>query len=423
MRRQTLAAALSGAATVALALTVFAVPASAQDARTTPFEGCWSPVGGSGPDLCIASAEGGLELIRYADGRETAREFLPLNASRDVEHEGCRGVERARFSDDGTRILVRTEYVCDGGLERVESGILAWPAGSGSREGPGAAQLLDVRAVTLGDESVAWVQRYRTDAAPGTRSDAMRVEVARRVAAAPLQPADVVDAAEMVDARALEAWIAESGSSFDLDAGTLVALADAGVAPDVLDVMIAVSHPEHFALAVDDGMMRAEVVDRGGVARNGWAAGGWGFSPWGWGAPGAFGWNPAFGSAFGWDPFFAWSPFGFNRFGWNSRFGAFGRAGWGGWGGGWGGGVVVVPGGNAGGVDSGGRVVNGRGYTSGRRGTSTGRSAAPSGRSRPQAAPSRGSSTGGGAVSRGSRSGSGRSTGRTAKPRRGGGGL
>lgn len=404
---------LTGTAAALLLVSLGAGPAAGQDARATPFVGCWSPAGGSGPELCIEATPDGLELVRFAEGRETGREVLALGSDRSVEADGCTGTERSRFSADGQRILVRTEYTCEGGVERVESGILSLPASSGRLRGADFEQLLDVRAVSMDGESVAWVQRYRLSRDVDTDpSRAMRMEVARRAAAAELQPEDVIDAAELVDGEALRAWVAESGTEFDLDGGTLVALADAGVDSEVLDVMIAVSHPEYFALAVDGTVAEAEFTNQGGgFARSGWAGTGWGFSPWGWGGGGAFGWGPAFG----WDPFF--SPFGFGRFGWSSRWGAFGRPAWGGWGGGWGGGVVVVPGGG-GSVDPGsrGRVVNGRGYTRGRGGTSTGRSY-PSGGS--SAAPSRGSS--GGAATRGS-STRGRSTGRTAKPRRGGGG-
>lgn len=386
--------------------------AAAQDVRTLPFEGCWSPAGGSGPDLCIERSADGLELLRVSEAGETGREIVALGAARDLEREGCTGTEWARFSNDGQRILVRSEYACEGGVERVESGILSLPARSGRIGGAGFEQLLDVRSVTMGDESVAWVQRYRLKGArSGVDVNDMRLEVARRAAASEIGVDDVVDAADFVHPEAVQAWIAESGTGFDLDGETLVALADEGVAPEVLDVMIAVSHPEYFALAVDGGVAEAErVQQQGGVARGPLGGGAWGFSPWGWGGAGAFGWGPAFG----WDPYFG--GFGFNRFGWASRWGAFGRAGWG-WGGGaWGGGVVVVPGGGSGGsAATGGRVVNGRGYSRGRGGTSTGRSA-PARGSRPVAAPSRGPRSSG-AATRG-----GRSTGRTAKPRRGGGG-
>jgi hypothetical protein len=394
----------SAAAATALLVAAGAHPAAAQDARTVPFVGCWSPAGGSGPDLCIERGPDGLVLVRSADGRETGREELALGTRREIERDGCTGTQDARFSADGRRILVRSEYLCEGGVERVESGILSLPASAGRLSRPGHEQLLDVRSVAMDGESVAWVQRYRFAADRGAREEGIRADVARRAAAGDLQPDDVIDAAELVDDEALQAWLAESGSDFDVDAGTLVTLADAGIGPDVLDVMIAVSHPEYFALAVDGSAAEAEWIERPAGDPRGFGARGWGFAPWGWG-----------GGAFGWDPFF--SPFGFNRFGLASPWGLWGGGGWG-WGAGWGGGVVVVPDGGGQAV-SGGRVVNGRGYRSGRSSTGAGR-AARSGRSG-GAATSRGTTRSGAAASGGSRS-RGRSTGRTAKPRRGGGG-
>lgn len=346
---------------VALALIAMLAPtgAQAQDARALPFEGCWTPGSGAGtaPELCIRQSRDGLVLTRSGAGLDATEEVLPFAQPREVTQEDCSGLQTARFSDDAARVLLRTEFTCSGGIRRVETGIIALPD---------YRELLDVRTVQVDNETIAWVQYYELDASrEPVGVSPLTWEVARRSVSRAIEVDDVPDALRTVDPKGVEAWLAESASPFDgLDASQLVALSDAGVPSSVLDVMIAVSHPERFALAVQDYQPVIEEIESGGRGDD-WKrsqARAWGgrrnaFSPWGWGYnPWAFGYNP-----WGYNPW-AWGSFGFNSgFGFNGWGPGFRDWGWGGWGGG----VVVVPAG-VGSTRSGGKVVNGRGYRSGR---------------------------------------------------------
>jgi hypothetical protein len=53
---------------------------------------------------------------------------------------------------------------------------------------------------------------------------------------------------KQTDTTVVQAWIAERGAKFKLDSKQLVGLADAGVPGSVIDVIVGVSYPEHFAL-------------------------------------------------------------------------------------------------------------------------------------------------------------------------------
>jgi hypothetical protein len=70
----------------------------------------------------------------------------------------------------------------------------------------------------------------------------------------------------------VQAWIIERQQMFDLDAATMITLADAGVPATVTDAMVAVSNPQYFRFdwrASDPELSRGSVeapVDRGGMA-------------------------------------------------------------------------------------------------------------------------------------------------------------
>ncbi|MBT8335969.1 MAG: hypothetical protein KJO11_05155 [Gemmatimonadetes bacterium] len=361
------------------------------------YLGCWESLDGAGPALCIRPTLDGVELTRVADGEIVDREPISSGPRAAIsEREGCRGEHTAAFSADSRRVFLTSEYACEGGTNRSERGIFALL---------GPDELLDVRSVDVDGEAVAWVQSYRA-ASPTIGQEAgvadlprpgMALETARRSVARSIDVDDVIEAHEAVGAAATEAWVAETGDRFDLDAQTLVALADRGVPAELLDLMIAVSYPERFALAVDDRGPYAEAMAPSagrlparGVTR-GWAGPGWG--------------NPFF-----WDPFY-FSPFGYRY----SRY-SYGPYGWaGGWYGNPGT-IIVNPGGSA--SSNNGRVVRGRGYTRG------------GSRSSPPASTGTSTSVGrsGGSSSGTASSGGGTGSTRTppvrrAKPRGGGGGL
>jgi hypothetical protein len=205
----------------------------------------------------------------------------------------------------------------------------------------------------------------------------------------------VIEAVAAVGGGATEAWIAETGDGFDLDANQLVALSDQGVPVPVIDLMIAVSYPDRFALAVDDERSPGLVSVGSTSARPVLGSRGVGcysnFGP-------SYG-SRYYGSSY-YDPFYSGCGYRYSSY----SYGPYG------YGGGWYGSyapVVYVGGSTA--QRNPGRVVKDQGYTRGRGETSTGSTSTGSAGS---AAPPRSS---GGATS-------GTTTTRRAKPRGGGGG-
>ncbi len=373
------------------------VQAQADGDQWYPFLGCWEPSEGAGPVVCIRPTPDGIEMARIADDQIVSREALTTRPEGTrSDREGCTGEHHAAFSDDGQRVFLSTAYSCQGGGERSETGVLSLAASD---------LLLDVRSVAVeGGDDVAWVQFYRPASASIGQAlgiadlplPGMALETARRAASARLDIDDVVEAAAAVGAGATEAWVAETGDPFDLDADRLITLADRGVSPAVIDLMIAVSYPDRFALAVDDARSAERISGQWatpgvGAVQQSRCYSGYAYDPY----VGA----GYYGSSY-YDPFYSGCGYRYSRY----SYGPYGYStGWYGYY------TPVVYVGSTSTRSQPGRVVKGRGYTRGRGDSSTGSAPPPS--------------TGAAATSGGSTSRPPTPPVRRAKPRGGGGGL
>jgi len=393
-------AALRGtlAGGLALALTAYSAAAQGTDPRWLPWLGCWEAVDEVQDEsmLCLRplTDDVGVEMLAVTGGEVVSTETVRADgAMHETDREGCRGFDEAEFSSDGRRVYLRTEHLCEGQVRRETTGMIAMLS---------PTQWIDVRGVEYSGRSIAGAVRYRLASIDRAEAvglgdiaaeRALAVRTARMSAAIEPDVDDVIDAMGHVDKEVVRTWVAERNDRFELDSDALVRMADAGVPPEVIDVMVAVSYPDRFAVDQDRGVSELEPeVDEDWQGRRGYG--------------GYRGWF--------WDPFY-YSPWSYG----------FGRYGYGSYGYGYGYGypyyyrptVVVVQPKDGGGLV--GRVVKGRGYTRSGRGssadggpsrTSGGASASP-GRSRGDAGSSTGSGSTGGSTS----------TGRKAKPRGGGG--
>jgi len=336
--------------------------------------------------LCFRPAGDGVEMFNVADGNVTATErLLADGVPRAVAAEGCQGSESVEFSEDGRRVFTASNYMCEQGESRTGTGVMSFIS---------PTQWVDVRSLTVGGEPVAWIQRYSAATAESLRdhgiddpagADRGGVRSSRLLASQDIEVGDVEEAVGKVDPEAVKIWVATLEPEFDLSGSELVRLADSGMPEDLIDVMVAVSYPEHFALTPDG--VPENVVDR--VSRDAYRTGG------------RFGYR-----AFLWDPFYApvgyrygLSPFGYYGYGYGGYYGYVPAT------------VVVVP---VSPSPTGGQTIRGQGY---RGPTSSGGSSGGSARSSPppSGAPSPSSSSSGGGSSSGSSRSSG--TGRTAQPR------
>ena len=406
------------------------------DSRWTPWVGCWQAVDetASAPLLCVVplAGEPAIEMLTVVDGQVLTRELIFADGQEhEVSREGCEGWERAEFSDDSHRVYIHSELSCGAGGAGGARGV---------RNSTGVLSMvtpfewLDVRTVDVDGQSVPWVLKYRLasreDFRAAGQADLIGAQgtdsrLARVAASVPITLDDVVEASGKVSAETVQVWVVERGEPFNLDASRLIRMADAGVPPNVIDVVVAVSYPQKFVVNDDGGRLAEAGLGRRSLGyRRGlnpfvdpfydpYSRYGY-YSPYG-----SFGYGLGYYGGYG----YGYGGYGFSRIG--GLYGGYGLGGYnyGGYYGGYGGPIVVV--GRRSGADSGareGRVVRGGGYTSaGGGGQSTGRSAQP--RSSGASARSSGSSgaSARSAPARGSSGSSGRSTGRTARPRPPGG--
>ncbi len=367
--------------------------AQEMDGRWLPWLGCWEAVdaGDDAPLLCVRPAPQGegVEFLTWAEGEVTSTEMILADGlPRDAEREECRGLEEAGFSDDGHRVYLKSQYVCEGGGERGASGILAMV---------NPMEWVDIKAV----DGSPWVLRYRLARASRVQEAGLEnvvaprasaVKAARIAASARLTEDDIIEGAGRVEPAAIEALIVERGDPFVVNAEMLVRLDEGGVPGRVIDMVVAVSYPDHFAVKagpvpVEEYEAEGEFAPRRRIYMSGGI-----YSPWYWG--------------FG----YGYSPYGY---GYSPYYGGYGYSGYG-----YGGypyyrpaPIVVTT------RPSGGRMIKGQGATRGGSGSGyTGGQARPRGGTAGSSGGTR--STGAPAV----RSGGSSSTGRTAKPRGGGGG-
>jgi len=376
---------LLGLAAASLALAPLARAQAPQtDPRWGAWLGCWAPASAptgetagtkqlSRPSsaagallVCIVPAAGstGVDVATVADTQVVSRDRLEATGERRaLDRDGCSGWESAQWSADGARVYLRSELACQGNLRRRSSGVMALSA-----EG----EWLDVRSVSAGTRSNVRVLRYHASPLPESLPPdvAAALRSAPRGAAGPepgdLTLADVADASRALDADVVSAWLAETGQDFGMDAKRLQEARRDGIPGNVIDVMVALSYPDVFALnprsrqAEFRRPAEGEVGTGYGYARPGWGYGrggwgGWDYSPWGWDSWWPYGWSP-------YSPYYY--PYG--AYGWSPWYGGYG---------GWyygGGGVVIVPNGGGYAVEHG-RVVKGQGYVPA--GGETGRSA------------------------------------------------
>jgi hypothetical protein len=407
------------------ALALVAAPASAATPAGTDavraetgwsaWLGCWRPMGDDAPlnaMVCVVPGEaaGSVRMISLEDGSVAGEAVLHADGTpRRVEDGGCTGSERAVWSQDGRRVFLRTELDCDG-VRRVSTGVLAMIAEN---------EWVDIQAMEVAGQHATRSVRYRAVRAdqvpeavasllPAERS--LVREAARLHASAPLEAADVVEATSHTAAPVLEALIAMRQRGFGLNARTLVELERQGVPASVLDMMIAVSYPQRFAVQESSREPRMEDAT--------------------WARPGAaafadcrdpytyrrltrlecerlalYGYGSGLGYGYGSNRF-GYSPWGYDPYGW--RYGSQPIV------------VIVQPERE----ERQGQMVRGQGYTAPAGSSSSGRSAQPRTEPARPAAGSSGAAAPASATSGSGSSTSGESTGRRAVPRptTGGGG-
>ncbi|MBA4072071.1 MAG: hypothetical protein C0497_09590 [Gemmatimonas sp.] len=259
-------AAAFGALLIAGVASATSLRAQVPDARWQPWLGCWTQISESRPAgaetgakgmVCVVPAQtgDGVEVAVMADGKLVRSELMVATNQRVQKTiESCPGWETVAWSADGRRLLVRSEVRC------AQTAVKSSSIFSISSEG----EWIEVRGALVGANSTVSVVRYspasftlkRVATEVGGKSQPFtlvsEVGVASRyarLAAGDRVDADaVLDVTKHVDSPVAEAWLNELQQGFDLDARELVRIADAGMPPNVIDLMVALSNPKEFAV-------------------------------------------------------------------------------------------------------------------------------------------------------------------------------
>jgi hypothetical protein len=344
-------------------LAIASSAAAAQQASVGPkwqgWIGCWtaSPAGESafapapanGPVVCITPSLGDAVDVTTVDaGKIVSTQRIDASgAERALETKGCTGTQRANWSKDERRIYLRSASTCNS-LKSTTSAILAMTA---------SGEWLDVHGISsYGSEEVR-VARYRDAGIPAgipseiattLRDRSAPSEAARIAAGGSVGSAAVIEASHAADSAVVSAWLMEREQRFDIDAKTLVQLADAGVPGAVTDALVAVSNPNVFhvarasqEIAMDDSSLYTTPIrERRRVSTMGVP-----YDPWSWGYLG-YGYPSGYGYGYG-----------------SLGYGRYGSYGYGGYPLGYGGGyvppIIVVTSAE----QQRGQMVKGRGYT------------------------------------------------------------
>lgn len=404
---------LAGA--VAMSLVAGAAHAQAQtrdvDARWRAWTGCWTPTSTTQRTLtmekstvCVLPAEGqsAVELISVVGSKVVSRTRVQADGlPHPVEREGCTGTEMATWSATGTRVYTTESVTCDGGVTRQGRGVMSFSP---------MYEWLDVRGVSTGEAAGVAVARFEpmvdtaglpAEVLPAFALRGPAANNAILAASAPLTLSDIADVAISVDSGVAATWLVERTKNVKMSVSgkQLAALADLGVAPSVIDVIVAISHPAVFALDARTG--DAEYLGRTTTtnadsrynSRYGWQSTAYLYDPWY-----SYGHYSSF-SRYGYSPF-GYSPFGYSSYSpYYSPYGYYPGSQP----------IIIVNrtdngnggfGGSSGSGSSHGRVVKGRGYTSG----SSGSSGAASTQSSTQSSGSTGSGSSAGSSSSGTSS-------------------
>jgi hypothetical protein len=200
------------------------------------------------PSTTIA---GSVDLVVFDSANVSTRSAVPLPGTRIAKSiDGCAGTETSTWMPDDRRLLLQAELACGRGARRLETGLMTMSS---------AGEWMQVQHLDVGGNSATSVMtlRYVVDslgewarlgasAAPSTPS--LRLAIG-----APLLNSDVLAVAKRAPAALTEAWLTETRQPFTVNGKDLVRLADGGMPSRVIDLMIAISNPETFAVRTPSG--------------------------------------------------------------------------------------------------------------------------------------------------------------------------
>jgi hypothetical protein len=184
-------------------------------------------------------------MTTWAADRVVLEQRILANGSQQpFEEKDCRGWQRSEWSATHRQLFTRVELECNNQPRRVVSGVTLMAAGP---------TWVDIQALEVAGDPTVRIRRYQRAADQSSLAESPGlVERARsdaeRLAAAPLSLDEVIEASSKIAPKAVEAMLAETHATFNLNSRALIRLQKAGVPADVTDLMVAQSFPERFVV-------------------------------------------------------------------------------------------------------------------------------------------------------------------------------
>ena len=201
---------------------------------------CVQPTSGNGPSS-------GVMMTTFANGKRLLEQTVVADGTgHPVSESGCVGTQTSDWSRDGLRLFTRVEMACNDRPKQTISGLTLFANGPA---------WVDIQAMNADGDQQVRIRRYvRTlDQPEGLAALPAAVTAgaiidAQNASTRKLSLEDVSEANAKVSSQAVEAAIVETESRFNLNSRALLQLANAGVSPNVIDLMVAQSFPAHFTV-------------------------------------------------------------------------------------------------------------------------------------------------------------------------------
>jgi len=183
------------------------------------------------PRVCVTGKGlNAVTLTTTLEGQPPLEQTIVADDSEQpLDDTSCHGAQRVTWSTRGTRLYSQAELTC-GQEVRSVSGLALL-----DRDGT----WVDIRAVRIGSRETTRVGRFRRvadeSAAPADAHSSYTLD-------------DVKEGIARVSPRVIEVALVETKAAFRLSSRRLIELADAHVPPNVIDLIVALSYPEHFVV-------------------------------------------------------------------------------------------------------------------------------------------------------------------------------
>jgi hypothetical protein len=222
------------------------------DPRWLPWLGCWQSaverLAGDSARVCFVPSGAGVKMLTVvADDASTDQVIVADAIDRALEEPSCSGFTRAEWSKRASLLYTRASLNCSNSAAQKVWGLHLITAGP---------TWIDIQAIEAPNRDAVRTRRYARMSVPASLGDALPDSLlarastaAERLARTPLSVEDIIEASGKVASSALEAALFETKTQFALTSRNLLAMSAAAVPERVIDLMLAISYPKHFAVS------------------------------------------------------------------------------------------------------------------------------------------------------------------------------